>query len=143
MTYSVRRPTSGRAEIAERILKTLPQWFGRPEATASYVEAAGRLPMIAAANGNAVIGFMTLIRRSPDACEIAVMAVEPAHRRRGVGRLLVSEAVADCRAEGIRTLLVQTLGPSHPDRHYAETRAFYRRPALPRGSRRRMRGDSR
>jgi GNAT superfamily N-acetyltransferase len=40
--------------------------------------------------------------------ELGSMAVVDSHRRRGIGRALVERAIAECRAEDARTLLVAT-----------------------------------
>jgi GNAT superfamily N-acetyltransferase len=53
------------------------------------------------------------------------MAVHPEWRRRGAGRQLVDAAGRVARSRGCRLLEVKTLGPSHPDANYRETRAFY------------------
>ncbi|MGI6199665.1 MAG: GNAT family N-acetyltransferase [Christensenellales bacterium] len=71
------------------------------------------------------VGFLALQRHYPASCEIAVMGVDPAWHRRGVGRALVEAAIARCRAQGVRFLTVKTLDASHPDPGYARTRAFY------------------
>lgn len=127
LTPVIHLPISGRAVIAERILRSLPQWFGRRDATANYVAIAAREPMIAASLAGTNIGFPTLTRRVlPFEGEIAVMGVEPEYRRMGVGRRLIEAAVMHRHANGVTSLFVQTLGASHPDQAYAGTRAFYR-----------------
>ena len=134
-----------RVRVAERILLRLPQWFGNPPATAAYIaESAGQEVLAAwpdpgdatapdehptapggAHSPDGAVGFLALQRHYPASCEIAVMGVDPAWHRRGVGRALVEAAIARCRAQGVRFLTVKTLDASHPDPGYARTRAFY------------------
>lgn len=116
-----------RSRVAGDILRRLPQWFGVPSATATYVADCAGQTVLAAypAPGEGPAGFLALKRHYPASCEVAVMGVDPAWHRRGVGRALMAEAVARCRAQGVRFLTVKTLDASHPDPHYARTRAFY------------------
>ncbi|WP_419826857.1 GNAT family N-acetyltransferase [Sphingomonas sp.] len=88
--------------------------------------AAGRLPTLVAcsANGRAV-GFATLERDTPVAAEVHVMGVSRAGHGRDHGRRLLGEAERHLMAAGVRWLTVKTLAASHPDPHYARTRAFY------------------
>jgi len=111
-----------RSRLAETVLRDLPEWFGLEEETAAYIEAVATLPTFAA-EGDA--GFLSLKQHTPRAAELYVMGVRPEQQRHGIGRALVAEAEAWCRARGIRYLHVKTLGPSRPSRGYGATRAFY------------------
>ena len=71
------------------------------------------------------MGLLTLVRHSPYAAEIYVMAVLPEFHRRGIGQALLGHAEAMLAAEGVEFLQVKTLAPSKPDQGYDETRAFY------------------
>ena len=51
--------------------------------------------------------------------------MRPEWHRAGVGSALVDAFEAFHRADGVRMIEVETLGPSHPDEGYARTRAFY------------------
>ena len=53
------------------------------------------------------------------------MGVAKRERRRGVGRALVNQMAEDLAHSGIKSLTVQTLGPSDAAPAYVETRAFY------------------
>jgi GNAT superfamily N-acetyltransferase len=89
-----------------------------------YVRDLKSLPGLVAVNDREVVGFIVLRRHNPQAGEVRVMAVHRDHRRRGIGRALV-EATGRELAGEVRLLQVKTLGPSHPDEGYKQTRAFY------------------
>jgi len=50
-----------------------------------------------------VIGF-ALVRAIMDEAELLLIAVDPAHRRRGVGDALIRSVVAECRGRGVHHL---------------------------------------
>ncbi len=113
----------------ERLLRSLPGWFGIEESNAGYVSAARELPTYLArptADPAAEpVGVLLARRHYPESAEIHLMAVQPDLHRAGVGRALVQSLEADLAASGCKLLQVKTLGPSHPDPGYALTRAFY------------------
>ena len=113
------------SKAAETVLRSLPEWFGLEEPIRGYIRAAGALPTYVATETGTPRGFMTLEQRSPLVREIVVMGVLPQWHRCGYGRDLVAAASDIVRGDGGRMLLVKTLGPSHPSREYARTRAFY------------------
>lgn len=114
----------------ERLLRSLPQWFGIESSTAEYIRMAGELPAYLARRPGSgpeqrPAGALIAVRHFPRAAEIYLMAVDPAEHRHGAGRALVTALVRDLAADGVRYLQVKTLGPSHPDAGYARTRKFY------------------
>lgn len=113
-------------ETVERLLRSLPEWFGIEAAIVDYVESARRLRTYLAwpASGPAA-GVLLAAQHFPESAEIHLMAVDPAWHRRGAGRALVRALEADLVAEGTRFLQVKTLGPSRPNEAYAKTRQFY------------------
>lgn len=114
------------AGITEQLLGRLPAWFGIPEANADYVASATRLPGLVAYAGQEVVGVLLHRLHFAESAEIHLMAVAPSWHRKGVGRALVAAVEADLGADGCRLLQVKTLGASHPDQGYADTREFYR-----------------
>lgn len=113
----------------DRLLQSLPAWFGIPDSNAEYVASAGELPTYLArpaGDANAEpVGALLARRHFAESAEIHLMAVQPDLHRAGAGRALVQALEADLVADGCRLLQVKTLGPSHPDPGYALTRAFY------------------
>lgn len=125
MGSDIRRMRDGEPAACEAILRTLPDWFGIEEAIVEYARAIeGMDTWVADAQGE-IAGFLSVKPHTPRAAEIHVMAVLARHHGEGVGRRLVEAAEAALRGCGTEFLQVKTLAPSHPDPHYARTRAFY------------------
>lgn len=110
---------------AHAVLSALPEWFGRPEANAHYAALAACGPTLIARDPAGVGGFLTLVRHTEAAAEIAVIAVRRDARRQGVGRALVRAAEARLASDA-RFLTVKTVADAPgDDGPYRETRAFY------------------
>ena len=71
----------------------------------SYIDAGGVLVAVA---GGQVVGQLQLVDGDLEHSEIKNMAVEPSHRRRGVGSALIRAAVELTRAQDRPRLLVAT-----------------------------------
>jgi len=132
------RVTSGQQApaIVDRLLRSLPDWFGIESAVAGYVAKAHELPTYLAwsaregsteVTGQRPVGVLLMDRHFPESAEIYLMAVELALHRRGIGRALVAALEGDLAADGVELLQVKTLGPSQPDASYDRTRRFYSR----------------
>lgn len=124
---AVRGPAPLPAHHAEGILRALPQWFGIEDALLRYAGEAEQHPTFTAwaPQEPAPAGFVTVTLPEAGVGEMTCLAVLPQHHRRGVGRALVAAAEAWMAQQGARESRVKTLGPSHPDPHYALTRGFY------------------
>jgi ribosomal protein S18 acetylase RimI-like enzyme len=115
----------GAGTTCAEILATVPHWFGIAEANVEYRRVADRNPTIVAMDDEQAVGFATVLRHSPHAAELHVMAVRPEHHRHGVGRALVAAAEERMRAERVEYLQVKTLSASARDEPYLRTLAFY------------------
>jgi GNAT superfamily N-acetyltransferase len=107
------------------LLESLPEWFGIESARRQYIADLATHQAFGAYCERGLIGFISLLRHNAVAAEIQVMAVERRYHRGGVGRALVDYSEHILRRDRAEYLQVKTLGPSHPDVHYAATRAFY------------------
>jgi len=121
----LRGPCSGQGDACARILRALPDWFGIPAAIQRYESEIDSLPTWLAQDAGGEVGFLSLKQNNPHTAELYVMGVLPAWQRRGIGRRLAALAESWLRSQGVEYWQVKTLGPSHPDEHYARTRAFY------------------
>lgn len=119
----------------DRILRSLPDWFGIEEAIAGYVTQAGEardgsMSLLARVEGVAdgdAVGVALVERHFPESAELTLIAVHAEHRGAGIGGRLVRAVEDALRRDGCRFLEVHTVGPSFEDPGYAATRAFYRR----------------
>jgi GNAT superfamily N-acetyltransferase len=121
-------------QAVERLLRSLPEWFGIESSIVYYVASAAKLPTYLAwpaADQDAprtehhAVGALLAARHFPAAAEIYLMAVDRAVHRRGVGRAMVAAVERDLARDGVRLLQVKTLGPSDPDAGYRQTLLFY------------------
>lgn len=127
MTTTIQPPVPGLGEQVERVLRTLPAWFGIESALQEYVADAARLPTLTALDSESgeVIGVLMLNQHFPHAAEVHVVGILPAWHRQGIGRLLQTHAEAWLRTRNVQYLQVKTVGPSSDDPNYAMTRRFY------------------
>ncbi|QIV88618.1 GNAT family N-acetyltransferase [Glutamicibacter mishrai] len=110
----------------ERLLATVPEWFGQPETNKEYIEAAqAKETWTVRDESGAVLGVTLVDRHFRHVAEIHLMLVDRQAHGTGVGTAMMTAIEADARARGARLLEVKTLGPSHPDAGYARTRHFY------------------
>jgi ribosomal protein S18 acetylase RimI-like enzyme len=109
----------------DRLLRSLPDWFGIESALVDYVEQAAVLPSYAAIVAGEMVGICLVKHHSTNAAEIYLLAVEPKWHRRGIGTALHAAVEEDLIANGIEFLQVKTLGASCPSPEYELTRRFY------------------
>jgi GNAT superfamily N-acetyltransferase len=115
---------TNKGTICLGILRALPEWFGLPPAIVDYARAVEELPMFGYSIDGEVVGFLSVKYHTPVAAEAFVLGVRKPWQRQGVGKRLVAAAEKNCRDAGMEFLTVKTLAASHPDPHYARTRAF-------------------
>ena len=84
-------------EEADRVLRKNP-W--------AIVDGGGHI--FSATAGEDVIGVGALFRVGKDELQLARMAVEPAHRGRGIGRALAESALRQAKEDGIRRVFLYT-----------------------------------
>lgn len=96
---------------------------------AAYLEAGEVLVAIA---GDRVVGHLQLVETAAaDACEIKNMAVEAAHRGRGIGRTLIQAAIDLARAQGRSLLTVATAAAAVGNLRFYQLAGFRMRSVEP------------
>jgi GNAT superfamily N-acetyltransferase len=121
----VEGPTPDAGRDCERVLRTLPGWFGIEHSLLAYAASTERLPtFVARGPDGQVVGFISVAPQR-EAWALHCIAVDAAYRRRGIGRRLHRHAERWLAAAGARALEVKTLSASHPDPAFGETRQFY------------------
>jgi GNAT superfamily N-acetyltransferase len=122
---SIRPLAQEDAILCEKILRSLPDWFGIESSIVEYRRALDALePYVAEVNAE-LVGFLTLNRHNEHTSEIHVMAVLERFHGRGIGSAFLEHAERHLRAHSVEYLEVKTLGPSKRDPHYERTRHFY------------------
>jgi ribosomal protein S18 acetylase RimI-like enzyme len=118
------------ADDCDAIVAGLPYHFAHEQGRLDCAAAVRRDPGLVAIEDDAVVGFLTCVRRFDEAAEITWMAVRADRRRLGIGHALIDRLSERLSAEGRRILLVLTVSASdpgpEPDDGYGSTRAFYR-----------------
>lgn len=118
-------PVCESADVYERILRALPEWFGDEKALTNYVETIPSLPTFVAFRADVPVGFVTIKQHYEHAAEIYVLGVAPAYHRCGIGRRLICAAEEWLSGMGVEYLQVKTLSPAVPYEPYDRTRGFY------------------
>jgi ribosomal protein S18 acetylase RimI-like enzyme len=113
------------AAAAERVLRSVPEWFGVESSTVHYIEQAAALPTWVASVDGASAGFVSIKRHFPEAADIYCMAVHRDFHGRGIGTALVRAVEAELARDGVEYLQVKTQGPSRPCEYYSRTLRFY------------------
>lgn len=115
-----------RSAACATIIAELPNWFGIPEANASYIAGVAKTFCFAAKGENGdLLGMLSLRVPFPNNADIYWLGVLPDRHRQGIGRVLAEAAFEKARAIGCDSITVETLGTTMPDEGYARTRAFY------------------
>ncbi len=115
----------GDSVYCEKILRSLPDWFGIEKSTVDYIKQSKELPMIVAFENDIPIGFISIKHHSPYTSEVYVMGVIPSHRQKGVGTSLLRETEKVLSQKGVEFLQVKTVSPDNENEFYKKTRLFY------------------
>ncbi len=112
-------------QIADRVLRALPDWFGIEEALAEYVGQSQDMWLWAAYAEGTPVGFLSLRQHNPYTWEVFCMGILQNFHRQGIGSRLVAAAERYCGEHRAEFLTVKTLDASRPNAAYAKTRQFY------------------
>lgn len=114
-----------KSEVCEKILRSLPQWFGIESAILDYIKDVEKMPMLVAKSDSEIVGFLSLNLHNRYTAEIHVMGILPQFHRKKIGKQLVEAADSYLGNSGYRYLSVKTLSESRPNEEYDRTRNFY------------------
>ncbi len=120
-----RGPVTGIERECERVLRTVPQWFGVEESLLEYAANTATLATFVAEDDGLIVGFVSLRQHFTASWEVDCIAVEGERRNQGIGRALHARAEDWLRGQGVELLQVKTLADTHPSIEYGETRKFY------------------
>ena len=115
-----------KSRICEKILRSLPKWFGIESAIVDYIKDVQNMETWAVIESD-VIGFVSLNKHNQKTTEIHVMGVLPAFHGQKIGSRLVEASEESLAKQGFRFLTVKTLSPYRPDENYDKIRQFYLR----------------
>lgn len=111
-------------KIATAILHNLPEWFGLPDSTKTYIEESKELPFLAYKKDGIDCGFIVLKSTSKDTAEIYVMGVLKDFHRQGIGKALFENFEKMAIEQGFGYLQVKTVKMGHY-KEYDITNRFY------------------
>lgn len=118
-------PLSHTSADCERILRSLPRWFGIEESLLEYVRDSDRFPTFHALEKGRSVGFLTVREHFRESWEVHCIGILAEQRGQGIGKALHARVERWLQERGVLLLQVKTLADAHPSKEYAETRAFY------------------
>ncbi|CZF78390.1 acetyltransferase [Grimontia celer] len=121
----LRPPSKGLGHKCEKILRSVPEWFGREDSLIEYVNEIDHLSTYTAFLDERLIGFFSVNIHNECSAELHVLAVHLDFHRQGIGKQLYRSVEEDLKTQGIKYVQVKTLGPSYGDANYEKTRQFY------------------
>lgn len=116
-----------KSKITEYILRRLPEWFGIEESIIEYVSGVKNTDFYAAYNSDRLVGFISIKINNVYTSEIYIIGILKEYHGNGIGKSLLKVAEKQLIKNKVKFLMVKTLGESHPDENYKETRKFYRK----------------
>lgn len=125
--YSIDRITknSKKREISNLILRQLPEWFGIEQSIIEYVDGVHDTDFYVSYYNESPVGFISVKYNNNFTAEIYVIGILKEHHNRGIGKKLIHICEEELKNRNMVYFMVKTLGESHPDKNYKETRNFY------------------
>ena len=134
-----------KSQICEKILRTLPQWFGIESAILDYIKdvqtmetwaaietaasentvASSRSLNSAISSESNIVGFISIHKHFSLTAEIHVMGILPAYHGKFIGSDLIRTAEEKLSTQGFRFLTVKTLSENRSAKNYDKTRQSY------------------
>lgn len=114
-----------KTNITNHILRKLPEWFGIEESIIEYINGVKDTDFYVAYDSNIPIGFISIKANNKFTAEVYVLGVLKEYHNQGIGKKLLQKAEEILKDNKYKFIMVKTLGESHPDVHYKNTRKFY------------------
>ena len=114
-----------RSKICDKILRSLPKWFGIESSIVDYVKDVATMETWASYSNNELNGFISINKHNTATAEIHVIGVAEAFHKQGIGKLLIQEAEKYLAKQNFKYLTVKTLSELRSDENYEKTRHFY------------------
>ena len=111
--------------VCDKILRSLPNWFGIEESIIEYNEKVKDLDFFVVED-TSIIGFVAIKTFNFKAIEIIVMGIDSQYHNKGIGKKLMAYIDAYYLDKSYTKVSVLTLADSHPDIYYGRTRNFYK-----------------
>jgi GNAT superfamily N-acetyltransferase len=121
---TVRPSTAADGPAIAAIVRGLPEFF-TPDVPDTVAADMARHESWVAVDGDEVVGFAVVDRRSAHAVEVLWAAVAADRRGAGTGTRLVEAVLADLEAGGVRLVEVKTLDRSAGYAPYEATLGFW------------------
>jgi GNAT superfamily N-acetyltransferase/NTP pyrophosphatase (non-canonical NTP hydrolase) len=117
-------PDSAEA-LCHKLITDLPDYFDLPEAYEHYAVGVRTRTNFVAKIDETHVALLSLDFPYPHNSNIFWMAVSPEFQGQSIGSLLVQEACSYAKAQGARTMTLETMAPSEADSNYLKTYNFY------------------
>lgn len=114
-----------KSKITNYILRQLPEWFGFEEAIVDYGNKVINTEFYVYYISDKPVGFICVKFNNKYTSEIYVMGILEEYQNRGIGKTLLETVQENLNKNKFKFLMVKTLGDSHPDKNYKNTREFY------------------
>jgi len=103
--FKVRPFQPGDSETISEICRHSPQAAQWQKESYGQAHSSGQIVLIAEINGR-ICGFL-VARVTGDEAEILNMAVDPAHRRKGIASTLLSAAISEAQAQNAKNIYLE------------------------------------
>jgi len=103
--FKVRPYRPGDSEAVADICRRSPQSSQWPREIYDQAHSSGQIVVIAELNGQ-ICGFV-VARITGDEAEILNAAVDPAHRRKGIGSALLTTAISSAQAQNAKAIYLE------------------------------------
>ncbi|RUP38066.1 MAG: GNAT family N-acetyltransferase [Acinetobacter sp.] len=112
--------------LCRKITADLPEYFGLPEVNEHYAVGVRSRINLAACIDDEYVGLISIDFPYPENSNIYWLGILRSYHRKGIGKLLSSEAFKHAKNSGAKTISVETLSPEETDENYLKTYHFYK-----------------